>query len=78
MVITPKRNGDVRICLDLINLNKAVKQEVNPMASVDENLAKVENRKVFSKLKLRVLGGATGGRVPFSNHVCDTMQEVPL
>ena len=50
MVITPKRNGDVRICVDLTNLNKAVKRAVHPMASVDENLTKVKNSKVFSKL----------------------------
>ena len=50
MVITPKRNGDVRICVDLTNLNKAVKREVHPMATVEENLAKVENSKIFSKL----------------------------
>ena len=25
MVITPMRNGDVRICVDLANLNKVVK-----------------------------------------------------
>ena len=50
MVITPRRNGDVIICVDLTNLNKVVKREVHPMASVDENLAKVKNSKLFSKL----------------------------
>ena len=50
MVITPKRNGDIRICVDLTNLNKAVKREVHPMASVDKSLTKVKNSKLFSKL----------------------------
>ena len=50
MVIAPKRNGDVRICVDLTPLNKAVKREVHPMASVDENLAKLKDSKVFTKL----------------------------
>ncbi|XP_048586619.1 uncharacterized protein K02A2.6-like [Nematostella vectensis] len=50
MVIAPKRNGDVRICVDLTPLNKAVKREIHPMASVDENLAKLKDSKVFTKL----------------------------
>lgn len=50
MVVVPKRNGDVRVCVDLTNLNKAVKREVHPMASVDENLAKIRGSRLFSKL----------------------------
>ncbi|XP_048583904.1 uncharacterized protein K02A2.6-like [Nematostella vectensis] len=50
MVIASKRNGDVRICVDLTPLNKAVKREIHPMASVDENLAKLKDSKVFTKL----------------------------
>ena len=50
MVTAPKQNGDVRICVDLTPLNKAVKREIHPMASVDENLAKLKNSKIFSKL----------------------------
>ena len=40
-----KPNGRVRICVDLTHLNKAV-----PMPSVDENLAKLEDSKIFFKL----------------------------
>ncbi|XP_076049320.1 uncharacterized protein LOC143029995 [Oratosquilla oratoria] len=50
MVNVVKPNGDVRICVDLTPLNKAVKREVHPMASVDENLAKLRGSKVFTKL----------------------------
>ena len=49
-MVTPKPNGDIRICVDLTNLNRAVRREIHPMASVDENLAKLQNSKVFTKL----------------------------
>ncbi len=50
MVVVPKPSGDVRICVDLTPLNKAVRREVHPMATVDENLAKIRGSKFFSKL----------------------------
>ena len=50
MDVVPKPNGKVRICVDLTQLNKAVRREVHPMKSVDENLAKLGNATVFSKL----------------------------
>ena len=50
MVVLPKPNGKVRICVYLTQLNKAVRREVHPMKSVDENLAKLGNATVFSKL----------------------------
>ena len=45
-----KPNGSVRICVDLTHLNKAVQREIHPMPSVDENLAKLGDSKIFSKL----------------------------
>ena len=50
LVVVPKSNNDIRLCVDLTPLNKAVRREVHPMASVDENLAKIQNSKYFSKL----------------------------
>ena len=50
MVIAPKANGKIRICVDLTPLNKAVMREVHPMASVDENLAKLQGSSMFTKL----------------------------
>ena len=50
MVCVPKANGKVQICVDLTLLNKAVQREIHPMATVDENLAKVKGSQVFSKL----------------------------
>ena len=50
MVIAPKPGGAVRVCVDLTQLNKAVQREVFPMSSVDDNLAKLKNSKIFTKL----------------------------
>ena len=50
MVVVPKSSGDLRICVDLTPLNKAVLCEVHPMASVDENLAKIKGSQFFTKL----------------------------
>ena len=45
-----KTNGSVRICVDLTHHNKAVHREIQPIPSVDENLAKLGYSKIFSKL----------------------------
>ena len=50
LVVVPKSNGRVRICVDLTHLNKAVKREIHPMSSVDESLAKLGQASMFSKL----------------------------
>ena len=47
IVVVPKPNGSVRICVDLTHLNKAVQREVHPMFSVDESLAKLGQSKIF-------------------------------
>lgn len=39
----------MRICVDLTHL-KAVQREIHPIRSVDENLAKLGDSKIFSKL----------------------------
>ena len=50
MVVVPKSDGRVRICVDLTNLNKAVLREVHPMKSVDESLASLSSSRVYTKL----------------------------
>jgi hypothetical protein len=50
MVIAPKSNGKIRLCVDLTPLNKAVMREVHPMTTVDENLAKLQGSQIFTKL----------------------------
>ena len=38
MVAIPKKNGKLRICMDLKHLNEAVQREVHPLPKVDETL----------------------------------------
>ena len=39
MVVAPKKNGKVRICVDLSQLNKGVQRETYPLPRVDDALA---------------------------------------
>ena len=50
IVVIPKQNGSIRLCVDLTQLNKSVQREIHPMALVDESLAKLADSKIFSKL----------------------------
>ena len=57
MVVVPKRNGKVRICVDLKPLNESVLQEVHPLPRVDETLARLSIFK--AGCKQRLLAGST-------------------
>ena len=50
LVIVEKPNGQIRLCLDPRDLNKAIKRHHHPMPTVDEILAKLGGAKMFSKL----------------------------
>ena len=50
MVVVPKKDGKIRICVDLKPLNENVLREVHPLPKVDETLAQLSGAKVFSKL----------------------------
>ena len=50
MVVVPKKNKDVRICVDLTQLNRSVKRERHVLPAVDQTLAQIAGAKVFSKL----------------------------
>ena len=50
MVVVPKKDGKVRICVDLKPLNASVKRETHPLPKVDDTLAQLSGAKVFSKL----------------------------
>ena len=53
VVIVPKPNGDVRLCVDMRQANTAVVRERYPIPTVDEVLQTLNGRTVFSKLDLR-------------------------
>ena len=50
MVVAPKANGQVRICVDLTKLNENVCRERHMLPSVEQVLAQIGDAKHFSKL----------------------------
>ena len=50
MVVVPKANGRVRICVDLMKLNESVQRERHPLPAVDQTLAQLAWAKIFTKL----------------------------
>ena len=50
MVVVPKQNGKVRICVDLTKLNDSVRRERHILPSVEQTLAQIGGAKHFSKL----------------------------
>ena len=50
MVVVPKPNGKIRICVDLTRLNENVCRERHILPAVDETLAKLAGARIFSKL----------------------------
>ena len=50
LVVTPKSNGKVRVCVDLSKLNEYVKRENHPLPAVDRTLGRLAGSRVFSKL----------------------------
>ena len=53
VVVVPKPNGEVRLCVDMRQANCAVERERYPIPTIDEVLQDMNNSKVFSKLDLR-------------------------
>lgn len=50
MVAVRKKNGDVRVCVDLKRLNTSVQRETFVLPTVDETLAKLAGARYFSTL----------------------------
>ena len=50
MVVVPKPNGSVRICVDLMKLNENAMRQRHIMPSVEQTLAQLNEAKLFSKL----------------------------
>jgi hypothetical protein len=47
MVVVPKKDGKVRICVDLTKLNSCVKRERHQLPAVEQTLAQLAGAKVF-------------------------------
>ena len=50
MVVVPKNNGSVRICVDLKALNQSVLREIHPISRVDEILAQRQEQRISLNL----------------------------
>ena len=54
MVVVPKPNGKIRICVDLSHLNDSVKRENFPLPRIDQSLGLLAGAKWFSKIDLNL------------------------
>ena len=50
LVVVPKPNGKVRICIDPRDLNKSVLRDYYPMKTIEDILLEIPEAKFFSKL----------------------------
>lgn len=53
LVVVPKPNGDVRICVDMRRANEAIVRERHPIPTVEEVIYDLNGATVFSKLDLK-------------------------
>ena len=53
MVVVPKANGKLRICLDPMDLNRAILREHYPLPTVEDVATRLHGAKVFTKLDVR-------------------------
>jgi len=53
LVVIPKRNGDIRLCIDMRMPNRAIQRERHPTPTVDDLVDALNGATVFSKLDLR-------------------------
>ena len=61
MVATRKKNGDIRVCLDPRDLNRALKRPHHPMKTIEEVISYMPNAKIFHNLRCqgRILADST-------------------
>ena len=53
LVVVPKKNGMLRLCLDPKDLNKAVQREHYPLPTIEDVATRLHGAKVFTKLNVR-------------------------
>ena len=53
MVVVPKADGRVRICVDFTKLNKSIRRKWHLLPAVDQTLAQITGAKIFTKLDSR-------------------------
>lgn len=50
VLVVPKKNNSIRVCIDFTQLNKAVKREYHPLPTTEETISELGKAKYFSKL----------------------------
>eukprot|EP00731_Ephydatia_muelleri_P002769 Em0001g2769a len=75
IVVAPKRNGDIGICVDLKALNESVLREVYPLPTVDETLAQLTGATVFSQAgcQFRLLADSLGRLIPVADNFYNSL-----
>ena len=53
LVVVPKSDGDVRVCVDMRRANEAIIRERHPIPTVEELLHDLNGSTVFSKIDLK-------------------------
>ena len=53
LVVVPKSDGDVQVCIDMRRANEAIVQERHPIPTIEEILYDLNGATVFSKLDLK-------------------------
>ena len=53
LVVVPKPDGDIRICVDMRKANEAIERERHPIPTIEEVLHDLNGSTVFSKLDLK-------------------------
>jgi len=75
MVVVPKKNSKVQICVDLTHLNQSVQRERHPLPAVDQTLAQLAGAKVFCEVgcQLRILADPIVPQICPTNNLCHSL-----
>ena len=78
LLISTKPNGELRICLDPVNLNKAVRRDHHPTPVIDDITPELSGSDFFYKIRSQgwLLACETHGRVFISNHFQYTFRQI--
>ena len=53
LVVIPKKDGEIRLCIDMRMANQATQREIHPIPTVDDLIHKLNGATVFTKPDLR-------------------------